>query len=307
MKSMVAWSGWGVCLMMAAFGAYMFQVQDRAHRAALADLESRLTAQAGDDEAGPALDDESQVALERDAAFAQVAELELALAEAERNAVEVIGDTDGESDATDGPAVSKRSEAQQQMMEVQAAAITEMVYADLFTALGLSGEAEEAMSGILADRMMGDMDAAQAALKAGDVSARQVYLEQEAARAEAYAALREVLDRETMADFEAYDSTRDDRMLEKTVGPQIVQFSSGLTEENQTVVQQVAVEEFGYYQRTFFESDKLFTLGENANWQIEAMESMQSRLAEVLDEQQMGEVNRWLNLGFKQMEAMKKR
>ncbi|PCJ51300.1 MAG: hypothetical protein COA73_17775 [Candidatus Hydrogenedentota bacterium] len=306
MKSILAWSGWGVSVVLVIAGVLRMEQLADEHALEVQQLKDQMVAldHSASDES--IAQDMTPIARERDDLLEQVATLELALAT--KNEIEVIGEKaeaeKGNTKDSDKPA---RNEAQQQMMEVQASAITELLYADLFMELGLDGDVEDSVTAALVDRMLDQMDVGQAALKAGDVTAREVYLAQEAARAETYAALREVLDREAMDAFEAYDANRDALLLEKTVAPQIAQLSSGLTEENRTLVERVATEELGHYQNVFNQSDTLFTMAENANWQIEAMESMQSRLSEVLDEQQMGEVNRWLDLGLRQMEAMKKR
>ena len=53
--------------------------------------------------------------------------------------------------------------------------------------------------------------------------------------------------------------------------------------------------------------NRMFSFFETADWQIRAMDDILGQLQPRMDAQQLGEVERWFNIGKTQMEALKKR
>jgi len=235
---------------------------------------------------------------------------ELAALQAEFEKVEtkVVGEEPKtEDELKKAEDAARRKEAQKTMMEAQATAITEMTYSKMFSDLQLDVDVEAEVNGVLVERLMEQIVSNQKAMKAGDVPAHEVYAEMLAEKEASHERLREILDEETFEKIIAYDADSDRHQLEGTLSPQLNQFSSGLTPENKELVSELSIDLFDHHQREFMQSDKTFSLYENADWQITAMDDILDQLSTQLDTQQLGEVERWFNIGKKQMEALKKR
>jgi septal ring factor EnvC (AmiA/AmiB activator) len=235
---------------------------------------------------------------------------ELASLQAEFEKVEtmVVGEeVDPEEAAKKAADAARRKEAQRGVMTAQATAITELTYAKMFSDLQLDGDLEEDITAVLVDRLMDQMISSQEAMKAGDVLMSEVAAEMEAQKLESLEQMREFLDDETYEKVAAYEENADRHQLEGTLMAQLDQLSSGLTPENREFVGNLVVDVFDQHQKAFFESDKIFNLYENADWQIIAMDDILGQLESQLDAQQLGEVERWFKIGKTQMEALKKR
>jgi septal ring factor EnvC (AmiA/AmiB activator) len=243
--------------------------------------------------------------IEKESATEELAALN---AEMEKVETKVVGEeVDPEEAAKKAADAARRKEAQRGMMEAQVSAITELTYAKMFTDLQLDADLEADVTAVLVDRMVEQSLISQKAMKDGDVTVREVAAEIEALKEESLEQLREFLDDDTYEKVAAYDAEGDRHQLEGVLGAQLDQLSSGLTPENRELVSQLSVDVFDQYQQEFFQSDKTFNLYENADWQVYAMDDILGQLSDQLDAQQLGEVERWFNIGKKQMEAMKKR
>ncbi|HIG30479.1 MAG TPA: hypothetical protein EYQ50_22845 [Verrucomicrobiales bacterium] len=201
----------------------------------------------------------------------------------------------------------RKEESKQGMMQAQAAAITEMTYSRMFSDLQLDADVETDVTDVLVAGMVEKIAVTQKALKSGDIPASQVFADMEALKTNAHDQLREFLDPATHDKIVSYDADGDRRQLEGTLAPQLATYSSGLTPENKEIVMQLSLDVFDQHQQQFYQSDKMFNLYENADWQINAMDDILGQLNEQLDVQQLGEVERWFNIGKTQMEALKKR
>ena len=79
--------------------------------------------------------------------------------------------------------------------------------------------------------------------------------------------------------------------------------ASGLTDENFEMVMQVAVQEFRAEQIALEQSNELFTLEENVNYQLRAMDAMAAQLQGVLSEDQFAELQNFITFGENALNA----
>ncbi len=188
----------------------------------------------------------------------------------------------------------------------QIQAITELMYADLFKDLDLSPENKAALRQLLLDEYKEEMALSQYAMSKGDVPWNQVAKWRDEERAALDQQVQALLDKEKYKTWHDYADAIDDRSVEASLRNQIRAFSSGLTDANFEAVMQVAMDEFRAEQEALDRSNTPFTVAENLNYQIRAMDGMRDRLRQSLPADQFAEIENWLNMGtnlFKQQLA----
>jgi len=164
-----------------------------------------------------------------------------------------------------------------------------MQYADLFTELALPPETEQKVRGIIRDYMVRAMQASAEFMKGGATPESAKKFEDDF-EAEMRTELSKVLTNEGMAIFDEYEAGAPERMLRKSFEMQLGMFAPSLDEENRTMVIDVMVEEMMALEQ---DPGSLATMADpNAlGAQLDALERSRQRLSTVLDEQQMAQVD----------------
>jgi len=173
--------------------------------------------------------------------------------------------------------------------EASADAAMAMQYGDLFTELALPPETEQKVRGIIRDYMVRAMQASAEFMKGGaDPKSAKKF--EDDFEAEMRTELSKVLTNEGMAIFDEYEAGAPERMLRKSFEMQLGMFAPALTEENRTMVIDVMVEEMMALKQ---EPGSLATMTDpNAmGAQLDALDRSRQRLSTVLDEQQMTQVD----------------
>lgn len=164
-----------------------------------------------------------------------------------------------------------------------------MQYADLFAALALPPETEQKVRGIIRDYMVRAMQASAEFMKDGATPESAKKFEDDF-EAEMRTELSKVLTNEGMAIFDEYEEGAPERMLRKSFEMQLGMFAPSLTEQNRTMVIDVMVEEMMALDQ---EPGSLATMSDPAaiKGQLDALERSRQRLSTVLDEQQMAQID----------------
>ncbi len=184
----------------------------------------------------------------------------------------------------------------------QIQALTELMFADLLNGLDLDPETKAALRQLLLDEQMEEIALSQYAMMEGDIPWSQVAKWREEERAILDQEMQGLLSKEAYAKWQQSAGSFDDRQLDASLRNQIRTFASGLTDENYETVMQVAMDEFRAEQIALDRSNTTFTVAENLNYQIRAMENMRTRLQEGLPADQFTEINNWLNMGINMFE-----
>jgi hypothetical protein len=173
--------------------------------------------------------------------------------------------------------------------EASADAAMAMQYGDLFTQLALPPETEQKVRGILRDYMVRAMQGSAEFMKGGaDPKAAKKF--EDDFDAEMRAELSKVLSNEGMAMFDEYETGSAERMLRKSFEMQLGMFAPSLNDENRTMVVDVMVEEMMALEQ---EPGSLATMSDPGaiKGQLDALERSRQRLSTVLDEQQMTQID----------------
>lgn len=176
--------------------------------------------------------------------------------------------------------------------EMSAETAIPMYYGDLFDMLALPPDAEKKVREILRDHIVRQIQAGAAFAKGGGGAEAGEKLEKDME-----AALREdlakVLNENGLAIYDEYQENIEARVLKKSFDMQIGMFTSGLSEEDRAMVVDVMVEEV----LGAGENLQGFGAMNNPNAMqayLDAFERSRVRLGTVLDEQQMAQIDRFV-------------
>lgn len=173
--------------------------------------------------------------------------------------------------------------------EASADAAMAMQYSDLFSQLALPPETEQKVRGILRDYMVRAMQASAEFMKGNPDKASAKKFEDNI-EAEMRTELAKVLTPEGMAIYDEYEEGAAEKMLRKSFEMQLGMFAPSLNDENKTMVIDVMVEEMmGLDQEPG--SLAAMTDGNAIGAQLEALDRSRQRLSTVLDEQQLSQVD----------------
>jgi len=106
--------------------------------------------------------------------------------------------------------------------------------------------------------------------------------------------LRGYLDGDAYATWSAYAADVDAMQLDSQLRNQVRTLASGLTPQNLDLVMQVAVQEFRAEQIALENAKAPFTMEENVNYQLRAMETMNAQLQGLLSEEQFAELQNFI-------------
>lgn len=181
--------------------------------------------------------------------------------------------------------------------EASADAAMAMQFGDLFTMLALPPESEQKVRSILRDYMVRGMTEGAKFMKGGLTpdSAKKF---EDNVEADLRKELSKVLTSEGMAIYDEYEQGMPERMLRKSFEMQMGMFAPSLAEETRTMVIDVMVEEMMSIKEEPG-SLAMMTDPAAAQTQLDALERSRLRLVTVLDEQQMTQVD-----GFIQQQRM---
>lgn len=195
--------------------------------------------------------------------------------------------------------------AKNPMAKTQMTALTEMIYGSVLREMSLSVEDEKLVRDLLTESFTEQTVLRQYAMSQENVTAKEWKQWENEENARLAEELKAALSPESFEAWEAFEADSTRRSLEGQFKPQILAYSSGLTDENHDLVVQVAVEEFMMVQDEFEQSDQIFSLRSNIDMQLTALGQMRPRLQEFLDEDQYREANRWLELGETQLNGVR--
>ena len=174
--------------------------------------------------------------------------------------------------------------------EASAEAAVSMQYADLLAQLALPAEQEQKVHQILRDFMVRQMQAGMELMKSGKPEDGKK-LEEEM-NAELRKELSQVLNENGLAMYDEYQEGMAERMVRKSFDMQIGMLAPALTAENKTMVLDVLVEEMMAAGKP--DNMEFMNSPEAAKGQLEALDCGRERLSTVLEEQQMAQVDRFI-------------
>jgi len=193
-----------------------------------------------------------------------------------------------------------QGEAGEKVAALGAGMAVDMAYQDLFKEWNLPKDTEakvrEMFRSYMAEQIKASIDMGQKGFSKEAA---------EKLESEGKARLREqlatVLTPEEMARWEEYESTLDERILEKQYDMQLGMLAPGLTPENRELVRDVLVEEFLAGQQN---PRGVTDIQQGIDMQVDALERTRTRLAESgqLDEAQLAEVDKFVTVMGQQME-----
>lgn len=238
-------------------------------------------------------------ALESEAATAEMA--------VESAVDEVVEPVEAETESADDEALSLndiRARIQENpAAKVQLKALSELVYADFLNGVEMDAETKAEVRRLLTESFTESMALNQYALQSEEATWSDVRAWTLNERALLDEELRGQLSSDAYATWTEYSADLDARQLDSTLRNQIRALASGLTPENFELVMGVAVQEFRAEQIALEQSNELFTMEENVNYQLRAMDAMRAQLQGILSEAQFAEVQNFLTFGENALNA----
>jgi cell division protein FtsB len=247
----------------------------------------------------------AQLKEENEALKQKVSELKTAEKNTPDSALEENEEGEGlESDADTGDDEKEGPNQGERVMRAQLGAIIDMTYGPLFTDFGLEGELKDTVREWFIDAGTTAQGSVIKAFRSGDVPAKDVKAAEDQATAELTKQLATVLSADELAAWEAYEDDADYYMFENILKGQLTMLASGLTDENRAAVGQVMAEELAAHIETLGTSDEMYTLGNFNQAQSQALAASMERLAEVLDEEQYGHAEGFVQIAEQSFSAM---
>ncbi len=186
---------------------------------------------------------------------------------------------------------------------VQLKALSEMMYSDFLNAVEMDAATKSDVRDLLADSYLETAALTQYGLQDDDATWSDVRAWTLEERAILDEELRGRLDADAYAAWSTYAADIDARQLDSTLRNQIRTIASGLTPDNFELVMGVAVQQFRAEQIALEQSNEPFTLEENVNYQLRAMDAMRAQLQGVLPEDQFAELQNFLTFGENALSA----
>ena len=187
--------------------------------------------------------------------------------------------------------------------KVQLKALSELVYADFLNAVEMDAETKAEVRRLLTESFSENMALNQYGLQSEEATWSDVRAWTLDERALLDEELRAQLSGDAYAAWTEYSADLDARQLDSTLRNQIRALASGLTPDNFELVMGVAVQEFRAEQIALEQSNELFTMEENVNYQLRAMDAMRAQLQGVLSEDQFAELQNFLTFGENALNA----
>jgi hypothetical protein len=208
----------------------------------------------------------------------------------------------GDTNANPMAAMAKmfQGEAGQKMADYAAGMTMDMAYKDLFSQLNLPKDVEEQVREMLKSNMSEQITASMDMAQKGYNKDEADKLEK-AGKARLKEQLAGVLSPQEVAQWEAYEDTIEDRMINQQVDMQLGMLASGLTPENRELVRGVLVEEMLAGKQG---AGRIDDVQQAIDGQLGAIERARERLAEggQLDEAQLAEFGKYVDMMKQQME-----
>ncbi len=186
---------------------------------------------------------------------------------------------------------------------VQLKALSELMYADFLNGVELDAATKAEVRDLLAESYMETMALTRYGLQNDDTTWSDVRAWTLDERSILDEELRGRLDGDSYETWSEYAADIDARQLDGTLRNQIRALASGLTADNFETVMSVAVNEFRAEQIALEQSNELFTLEENVNYQLRAMDAMRAQLQGALSEDQFAELQNFLTFGENALNA----
>ncbi len=187
--------------------------------------------------------------------------------------------------------------------KVQLKALSELVYADFLNGVEMDAETKAEVRRLLAESFTENMALNQYGLRSEEATWSDVRAWTLDERALLDEELRGQLSSDAYAAWTEYSADLDARQLDSTLRNQIRALASGLTPDNFELVMGVAVQEFRAEQIALEQSNELFTMEENVNYQLRAMDAMRTQLQGVLSADQFAELQNFLTFGENALNA----
>jgi hypothetical protein len=208
----------------------------------------------------------------------------------------------GDANADPMAAMAKmfQGEAGQKVADYAAGMTADMAYKDLFSQWNLPKDVEEQVREMLKSSMSEQIKASMDMTQKGYNKDEADKLEK-AGKARLKEQLAGVLSPQEVAQWEEYEDTLEERILNQQVDMQMGMLASGLTPENRELVRGVLVEETLAAQQG---SGRIDNVQQGIDGQLGAFERTRERIAESgqLDEAQLAEFDKFINVMRQQME-----
>ncbi len=193
-------------------------------------------------------------------------------------------DEEAESEAPTGDGNARRA----RVVKAQMGMLANMAYGQLFDELSLPKDVEDEVRGLIAEALGEQNIAAAEAMESGDKTAKEMQQLEDEAEARLRNALSQVLNAEELAAWDEYEEYADQYLFENLLEGQLTMLASGLTPESRQTVGTVFAEELVVYLDEFGHSDEPYTLDNFNAAQLRALQHGLERLVGVLDEEQYG-------------------
>lgn len=209
---------------------------------------------------------------------------------------------DKKADANPMGALAKMFEGEsgEKMAEYGAGMAVNMAYDDLLKGWNLPAEKEQQVRDAFKSYLSEQIKASMAAAREGGDKKTLKQIEDEG-KARLRQQLATILTPEELAQWEEYEGTIDEHMLEKQYDMQLGMFAPGLSAENREIVRDTMVEEFLARKET---AENMTDVAQGIDLQMDVFQQARERLAEggQLDEAQLAELDKFITAMNAQME-----
>ena len=301
MRNILAGLGWLLAVVAAGYAALLTvekQNLNIEHELALAKLQKTEARMAEQVEKAQA---------EIDALKEGIAEARKARASAEEAAAQASPEADSAEDSGEDSGAEEESSQESQgkrMMRAQMSALMDMAYGGFFEEAALSPETEEAVRALLVDYAVDSQSLQIKAFREGNRPAKEVHAEEEAVTDALRAKLKPLLTAEEMDLWNDYEADSDRHLFETVLDGQLSMLASGLSAENKQVVKEVMAEELAFSIDEYQQSSEILSMGSFNRAQSRALQASMERLAEVLDEEQLGYAQGFVDRAEEMFETM---
>jgi len=192
----------------------------------------------------------------------------------------------------------------ERMADAQMGMIADMAYQDLFNELSLPPDVRATVKNAVVASMTEARKATMKALQSNDQTAKQMHAQELDRKAVLRSELAALLTPEELAAWDDYEPVADQILYEKLVDGQLNMLASGLSSENRTLASQVMAEELVREFDAFNASEEIYTTTSYNHAQARALNASLERLSEVMDGEQYGHVEGFVNQALAMFDAM---
>ncbi|GMW01569.1 MAG: hypothetical protein AMXMBFR84_27060 [Candidatus Hydrogenedentota bacterium] len=209
-----------------------------------------------------------------------------------------------EPPATAEPEGDPQPDAMERAQRAQVDVLLGMLYDDLIAQWALPEDAEARLRGYLADASLEAQRTMLRDMGEGKLTAKEAHARQEEIEGRLREQLAKELNRDALAQWDAYDETSDEAMYRIVLDGQLTMMAQGLVEENRWAVRDVFAEELATHLDTFNQSDAPYTRDNFNQAQLNALNAGLVRLSEQLEPDQYAQAERYVQQAANMFQQM---